>query len=51
MKQQEKSGAQENPRLPEQAQHVVETPAETQGNAELTGKDCPTICPTLGGGR
>lgn len=40
-------GAQENPRLPEQAQHVVETPAESTGNAELTGSNCPTICPTL----
>lgn len=33
--------------MKKQAQHVVETPAESQGNAELTGKDCPTICPTL----
>ncbi len=31
----------------QQAQHVVETPAGPQGNAELTGSNCPTICPTL----
>ncbi len=37
-------------KMKQQENNVVETPAESQGNAELTGKDCPTICPTWRGG-